>query len=54
MNVAAADKEKDFKTIPVRLKLDKHKEFMKKLIDDEKSAQVFFEEKVNEYLSEKK
>ncbi|MDP4158220.1 MAG: hypothetical protein Q8911_00450 [Bacillota bacterium] len=45
--------EKDFKTIPVRIPLDKHKEFMKKLIDDDKSAQTFFIEKVEEYLGKK-
>lgn len=42
--------EKAIITIPVRLPKQMHKDFSKKLIDDDKSAQTFFLEKVEEYL----
>ena len=41
------------KTIPVRLEIETHKEFSKRLIDDGISAQEFFRAKVEEYLKGK-
>lgn len=41
------------KTIPVRLDIETHKEFSKRLIDDGISAQEFFRQKVDEYLQDK-
>ncbi len=38
------------KMIPVRMPVETHKAFMKRLIDDEMSAQAFFLSKVQEYL----
>lgn len=41
---------KEIRAITVRLLDEVHKAFMKKLIDDNKTAQGFFSEKVAEYL----
>ena len=40
------------RAITVRIPDDMHKEFSKKLIDDEVSAQEFFLNKVKEYLEQ--
>lgn len=45
--------DEKIKTIPVRIPEAMHKEFSKKLIDDDMSAQTFFIEKVEEYLKQK-
>lgn len=45
--------KRDYKTIPFRMDPETRKEFSKHLIDDGISAQVFFTQKVAEYLRSK-